>query len=686
MARLPKPGQDSGVWGSILNDYLRHEHDEDGSHSPQLLLGVPPTADKILVSDPLQSKKVSWITATKELVGLSAVDNTADAEKPVSEAQQNAIEAVAQGSRHYADDLSYPLRHVQFGVWHTATPNPTTTALLASVTAFSQQTGATFTYVNVYANLSTATIASAVIPALNSGYRVLFFLQMQQGESTGVLDTIIASLQSRSGTYFSKLAAVYDAMIADGRAEQVVLCLFHECNDGTSVWQSFYPGNSIAKLQQAYRLAIDLAREKGLASKFAQVYTRKNSGTHYEPFSQFYLGDAYIDYVGIADYNRKGVSYTGWYYPGVGLRAAYRQVAEMSSRPIFLSESNSVPTQGSYSRAQWLTDYARMLMSPEFSRVEIFSLFSEDKSASGSGNWLIQSSEDIAAVGEMYRIFRGRSQQGLPHANRPVGKNILPLSTTDTTTNWLKLGSGTTLSTTTDVPDWCDPSERAIVFAKPATTVVNPEDASFYYVPSDTSFWIPDKPYVVSFYAKSSAPNTQVGVGVRQHATPFETTADFSLRLQNYWQRFEVPIVAAMTAVNGIRLPWFAVGLVAEAVSIYVTGVKVEYGSWSTPHVSRKITGQPQLRVTALTDGATLTPNCDIADAISATIAGNRTVAAPVGVPSDGQRLHFRIRQDAVGGRTLAWNAAYRFGTDVPVPTLSIAAAKTDYVEFAYTA
>lgn len=32
MARLPNPGQDDGNWGNILNDFLRLEHNDDGTH------------------------------------------------------------------------------------------------------------------------------------------------------------------------------------------------------------------------------------------------------------------------------------------------------------------------------------------------------------------------------------------------------------------------------------------------------------------------------------------------------------------------------------------------------------------------------------------------------------------------------------------------------------------------------
>ena len=33
MARLPIPGSDDGTWGDILNDYLRAQHNADGTHN-----------------------------------------------------------------------------------------------------------------------------------------------------------------------------------------------------------------------------------------------------------------------------------------------------------------------------------------------------------------------------------------------------------------------------------------------------------------------------------------------------------------------------------------------------------------------------------------------------------------------------------------------------------------------------
>lgn len=69
MARLPTPGSDSGVWGSILNDFLSVGHNADGT-----------------------------LKVTKADVGLSNVDNTSDANKPISTATQTALDAKADSS------------------------------------------------------------------------------------------------------------------------------------------------------------------------------------------------------------------------------------------------------------------------------------------------------------------------------------------------------------------------------------------------------------------------------------------------------------------------------------------------------------------------------------------------------------------------------------------------------------
>lgn len=88
-------------------------------------------------------------------------------------------------------------------------------------------------------------------------------------------------------------------------------------------------------------------------------------------------------------------------------------------------------------------------------------------------------------------------------------------------------------------------------------------------------------------------------------------------------------------------------------------------------------------RVTTIAFAATITPSVDTTDLGIITLTGNTTIAVPSGTPAAGQVLMLRFKQDTIGSRIVVWNAAYRFpgGT---APALSIAASRTDYVEFQY--
>lgn len=90
----------------------------------------------------------------------------------------------------------------------------------------------------------------------------------------------------------------------------------------------------------------------------------------------------------------------------------------------------------------------------------------------------------------------------------------------------------------------------------------------------------------------------------------------------------------------------------------------------------------PKMALTvALTDGTNIATDASLAEIFSVTIAGNRTIDNPTN-PTAGQTLIYRIKQDGTGSRTITWGSEFRFGTDVPSPTLSTTAAKTDYIGF----
>lgn len=64
-------------------------------------------------------------------------------------------------------------------------------------------------------------------------------------------------------------------------------------------------------------------------------------------------------------------------------------------------------------------------------------------------------------------------------------------------------------------------------------------------------------------------------------------------------------------------------------------------------------------RITTLTDAATILVDHSLGPEYQVTLGGNRTMGAPSNVVV-GKRITFVIIQDGTGGRTLAWNAAYK--------------------------
>ena len=84
--------------------------------------------------------------------------------------------------------------------------------------------------------------------------------------------------------------------------------------------------------------------------------------------------------------------------------------------------------------------------------------------------------------------------------------------------------------------------------------------------------------------------------------------------------------------------------------------------------------------ITALTDGATITPNMNTANNFSVTLGGNRTLANPTNLTA-GQSGVIVITQDGTGSRTLAYGSNFKFpgGT---APTLTTTASAVDVLAY----
>ena len=84
--------------------------------------------------------------------------------------------------------------------------------------------------------------------------------------------------------------------------------------------------------------------------------------------------------------------------------------------------------------------------------------------------------------------------------------------------------------------------------------------------------------------------------------------------------------------------------------------------------------------ITALTDGATITPDFAAANNYSVTLGGNRTLANPSNLTA-GQSGVIVITQDGTGSRTLAYGSYWKFSNGT-APTLTTTASAVDVLAY----
>jgi len=133
------------------------------------------------------------------------------------------------------------------------------------------------------------------------------------------------------------------------------------------------------------------------------------------------------------------------------------------------------------------------------------------------------------------------------------------------------------------------------------------------------------------------------------------------------------PVIATITNTGTLTLPVSTDTLVGRA---------------TTDTLTNKTLTSPIIRgsaVVALTDGASIATDASLGNVYTVTLGGNRTIANPTN-PTSGQKIIYSIRQDATGSRTITWGAAFRFSVDLPAPTLTTTANKTDHIGFMYNA
>lgn len=126
MARLPNPGQDSGTWGTILNDFLSQTHKADGSLKDDVITAAAiadGTITEPLLASAVQTKlndtqaavaAVQTVTATTQ-AGTSYILALADASTVVEFTSASAVTVTVPANASVAFPVGTLIELFQYG-------------------------------------------------------------------------------------------------------------------------------------------------------------------------------------------------------------------------------------------------------------------------------------------------------------------------------------------------------------------------------------------------------------------------------------------------------------------------------------------------------------------------------------------------------------------------------------------
>ncbi|MDP9428939.1 MAG: glycosyl hydrolase [Actinomycetota bacterium] len=175
---------------------------------------------------------------------------------------------------------------------------------------------------------------------------------------------------------------------------QVTIRLMHEMNGNWYPWGAGVNGNEAGQFVQAWRHVHDRFRAAGVTNvKWLWAPNAVYPGG--APLASLYPGDAYVDAVGISNYNwgeavRDGFA-TRWHTFGSLFDPSIAELQALTAKPVWITEVASSSDGGS--KAAWLTAmFAELQQRPEIAGVVWFSQVDQRRGV----DWRIQTEADTA--------------------------------------------------------------------------------------------------------------------------------------------------------------------------------------------------------------------------------------------------------------------------------------------------
>ena len=230
-----------------------------------------------------------------------------------------------------------------------------------------------------YSNFTEPLLTSREVSNLSSrGETPLVSWQLYKSGYSGSTVPLSEIAAGRYDTYLKKAADEAKAMPFN----EILIRFGHEMNGNWYGW-SGDPTDFVA----AWRHVVSVIRGQG-ATNVKFVWSANVDNGSY-PFAAYFPGDEYVDYVGLDGYNwgTAGVGVNKWQSLEQVFSSSYKQLTQMSTKPVIITEVSSSEIGGS--KAAWIREGFLQTIPQQFPRIAAVVWFDRNQEE----DWRINSSE-----------------------------------------------------------------------------------------------------------------------------------------------------------------------------------------------------------------------------------------------------------------------------------------------------
>jgi hypothetical protein len=190
------------------------------------------------------------------------------------------------------------------------------------------------------------------------------------------------------GRYDSEIHA--EAAVAKAYGGEVLIRFAHEMN---GPWEAWGPGHGSTPQDyvDAWRHYVSVFRADG-ATNARFVWSPNVDGGSY-PFTPYFPGDEWVDYVALDGYNWGSNS---WQTFAQIFSSSYATLTQLSAKPVMIAETASSGVGGD--KAAWIREVFLHTIPQQFGRVVAVVWFNRDFTAVGEQDWRIDSSSSSLAA------------------------------------------------------------------------------------------------------------------------------------------------------------------------------------------------------------------------------------------------------------------------------------------------